>query len=498
MKATLITLLMLPGLVSLATGAEAKPLKHSEMHIEQIYTGCLAHAAYYIRSGNEVAIVDPLREIEPYIERAKRDGATIKYILETHFHADFVSGHLSLAAATGAEIIYGPNAQPAFTARVVEDGEVLPLGEISIVALHTPGHTMESTTYLLRDSEGKDHSIFTGDTLFLGDVGRPDLAQKGKELTTEMLAGHLYDALRNKIMTLDDEVIVYPGHGAGSACGKKMSSATVGTVGGQKASNYALRADMSREEFIREVTDGLERPPAYFPLNAKMNKEGYTHIDEVLASGLQALSPRAFEAVANESEAIVLDVRSKEEYATAHIPNSIFIGLDGNFAPWVGDMIMDVKQKLLLVTPEGREEEAVTRLSRIGFDHVLGYLEGGVESWSAAGFATDNTEQISAQVFATNRLQTAMVVDVRNAQEFAAGAIEGAINTPLRNLNDYLSMMPKEDTFYLHCQSGFRSQIAASILKARGIHNFVEIAGGVNALREAGVDLVSPVTENME
>lgn len=467
-----------------------KPINSSTMHIEQIYTGCLAHAAYYIRSGNEAAIVDPLREIEPYLERAKKDGVIIKYILETHFHADFVSGHLSLAKATGAPIVYGPTAKPNFDAMVVEDNQELPLGDIKLVALHTPGHTMESTTFLVRDENGKDHAIFSGDTLFLGDVGRPDLAQKGKELTVEDLAGHLYDALRTKIMTLADDVLVYPGHGAGSACGKKMSSETVGTIGGQKESNYALRQNMSRPEFISEVTAGLERPPAYFPLNAKMNKEGYEHFSEVLNRGLNALSPRAFEAAANETEALVLDVRSKEHFTKGHIPRSIFIGLDGNFAPWVGDLIMDVKQELLLVTPEGREEETVTRLSRIGFDRVLGYLNGGLRAWETSGKETDSIKQISAEAFLELGSNT-QVVDVRKANEFAEGSLPNAINAPLRALNQHLNEIPKKDTFYLHCKSGFRSQIAASILKARGIHNFVEITGGSDALATAGAQLLA-------
>ena len=351
------------------------------MKIEQIYTGCLAQGAYYIESEGEVAIVDPLREVNPYIKRAEEDNAQIKYIFETHFHADFVSGHVTLAKETGATIIYGPNANTAFDATIAEDGQEFTLGKVTIKVLHTPGHTMESTTFLLKDENGKDHAIFSGDTLFLGDVGRPDLAQKAADMTQEELAGTLYDSLRNKIMPLADDVIVYPAHGAGSACGKNMMKETVDTLGNQKKMNYALRANMTREEFIKEVTDGLLPPPQYFPLNVKMNKEGYEDIDTVLKRGTQSLSPEAFEAAANETGAVVLDVRHQDDFAKGHIPRSIFIGLGGSFAPWVGALIADVEQPILLVTPEGKEEETITRLSRVGFDGTLGYLKGGVEAW---------------------------------------------------------------------------------------------------------------------
>ena len=367
------------------------------MTIEQIYTGCLAHGAYYIESKGEAAIIDPLREVGPYIKRARHDGATIKYIFETHFHADFVSGHLTLAAKTGAPIVFGPMANPKFEAIIAKDGQQFRVGDLTIIALHTPGHTMESTTYLLRDANGKDHAIFSGDTLFLGDVGRPDLAQKAADMTQEQLASTLFDSLRNKIMPLADDVIVYPAHGAGSACGKNMMKETVDTLGHQKEMNYALRADMTREEFIQEVTEGLLPPPQYFPLNVKMNKEGYEHVDTVLERGTRPLSPDEFELVANESGALILDVRHEDEFAKGHIPRSIFIGLDGSFAPWAGALVADTEQPILLVAPEGREEEAVIRLSRVGFDHTLGYLKGGFKAWKQASKEYDTVSPISPE-----------------------------------------------------------------------------------------------------
>src|SRR5690554_1987095 len=369
------------------------------MKIEQIYTGCLSQGAYYIESNGEVAIIDPLRETKPYLERAEKDKAKIKYIFETHFHADFVSGHITLAQQTGADIIYGPLANPTFKAFIATDGEVFKLGNITITAIHTPGHTMESTTYLLKDENGKDHAIFSGDTLFLGDVGRPDLAQKANEMTQEDLAGILFDSLRNKILPLADDVIVYPAHGAGSACGKNMMKETVDTLGNQKKMNYALRADMTREEFISEVTDGLAPPPLYFPMNVKMNREGYTNFNEVLAEGTRPLDPETFERLANETNAIVLDVRHQNDFISGHIPRSIFIGLDGTFAPWVGALLADVQQKILLVVSPGREEEAVTRLSRVGFDHTIGYLDGGIEAWKASGKELDTLESVDAETF---------------------------------------------------------------------------------------------------
>ncbi|MCL6274526.1 MBL fold metallo-hydrolase [Muricauda sp. 2012CJ35-5] len=467
------------------------------MKIEQIYTGCLAQGAYYIESEGEVAIVDPLREVEPYIKRAKEDGATIKYIFETHFHADFVSGHVTLSKETGAPIVYGPLANPSFDAIIATDGQEFKLGKLTIEVLHTPGHTMESTTYLLKDEAGEDHAIFSGDTLFLGDVGRPDLAQKAADMTQEELAGTLFDSLRNKIMPLADEIIVYPAHGAGSACGKNMMKETVDTLGNQKKMNYALRANMTREEFINEVTDGLLPPPQYFPLNVKMNKEGYEDIDVVLERGTQALSPEAFEAVANDTGAVVLDVRHQQDFAEGHVPRSIFIGLGGSFAPWVGALIADVKQPILLITPEGKEEETITRLSRVGFDGTLGYLKGGVAAWKAAGKDLDTVKSINADTFKKELEAKIPVFDVRKETEFSAEHVEDAHLTPLDFLNDHLAEFPSDETFYIHCAGGYRSMIAASILKSRGIHNLVDIAGGFKAIKEAGIpvtDFVCPTT----
>ena len=456
------------------------------MKIEQIYTGCLAQGAYYIESNGEVAIIDPLREVKPYLDKAEAADAKIKYIFETHFHADFVSGHVTLAKETGAKIIYGPNANPAFDAVIAKDNQEFSLGEVTIKVLHTPGHTMESTTYLLKDKDGKDHAIFSGDTLFLGDVGRPDLAQKAKELTQEDLAGYLYDSLRNKIMPLADEVIVYPAHGAGSACGKNMSKETVDTLGNQKKTNYALRADMSKGEFIAEVTDGLLPPPSYFPLNVKMNKEGYDHIDEVLERGTQQLTPEAFEAAANETGAVILDVRKAADFAKGHIPRSIFIGIDGSFAPWVGALIADTAQPILLVAPEEREEETVTRLSRVGFDQTLGYLKGGFEAWKASGKEIDTVTSVEASNLeeAVQSDATTPIFDVRKPGEFESEHLEVALSTPLDFLNKHLTEFPSDKVFYVHCAGGYRSMIAASILKSRGIHNLIDVKGGYKAIKE--------------
>ena len=468
------------------------------MKVEQIYTGCLAQGAYYIECCDEAVVIDPLREVQPYLDRAAAGGKKIKYIFETHFHADFVSGHVTLSEKTGAPIIYGPNANPTFDAHIAQDGEVFKVGKVTIEVLHTPGHTMESTTYLLRDKEGQPHAIFTGDTLFLGDVGRPDLAQKGADMTQEDLAGILYDSLRNKLMTLPDDVIVYPGHGAGSACGKNMSSETVGSVGDQKATNYALRADMTKEEFVQEVTDGLLPPPAYFPLNVKLNKEGYAPIDEVLAQGTRGLSAEAFEVAANETGAVILDVRDKAAFHEAHVPRSTFIGLDGNFAPWVGTMIVDVKQPILLVCEADKVNEAVTRLSRVGFDQVLGHLEGGIAAWKAAGKEVDHITSVSATEFAELQKQGAVaVVDVRKPGEYASEHVIDAESIPLADLNAHLAEIPKDSPFYLHCKSGYRSLIAGSILKARGYHNGIDVQGGFDAIKETDApisDWVCPST----
>ncbi|XLS30725.1 MBL fold metallo-hydrolase [Flavobacteriaceae bacterium M23B6Z8] len=469
------------------------------MKIEQIYTGCLSQGAYYIESDGEAAIIDPLREVKPYIEKAKKDNAHIKYVFETHFHADFVSGHITLSRETGAPIIFGPMANPSFEALIAEDGQEFQIGKVTIKVLHTPGHTMESTTYLLKDEHGKDHAIFSGDTLFLGDVGRPDLAQKAADMTQEQLAEILYESLRTKIMPLADDVIVYPAHGAGSACGKNMMKETVDTLGNQKKMNYALRADMTKEEFVKEVTTGLLPPPQYFPLNVKMNKEGYEDIDEVLDRGTTALSPDAFEAAANETGAVVLDVRHQDDFAKGHIPRSIFIGLQGSFAPWVGALIADVKQPILLVTPPGKEEETITRLSRVGFDNTLGYLEGGFPSWKKASKEYDTIASVSAEALKKSIQKKAdvQVFDVRKESEYLSEHLENAHNTPLDFINDHLSTYPENDNFYIHCAGGYRSMIAASILKSRGIHNIIDVAGGFKAIKEAGLevtDYVCPTT----
>lgn len=468
------------------------------MKVEQIYTGCLAQGAYYIESNGEVAIIDPLREVTDYIRKAESDNATIKYIFETHFHADFVSGHVTLAEKTGATIVYGPTANPAFDSLVATDNQTFKLGDVTIMALHTPGHTMESTTYLLRDESGKDHCIFSGDTLFLGDVGRPDLAQKAADMTQEELAGTLFDSLRNKIMPLSDDVIVYPGHGAGSACGKNMMKETVDTLGNQKKMNYALRANMTKEEFVKEVTDGLAPPPAYFPLNVAMNKGGYESIDTVMSKGNHALSPDEFEAAANETEALILDVRNQQNFVKGFVPRSIFIGLNGGFAPWVGAMIKDVAQPLLLVVEDDKIEEAITRLSRVGFDNTIGYLKGGVEAWQKAGKQIDTIRSISAEDFAKEVQENGQAIfDVRKDGEYLSEHIENAQHTSLEFINEHLSAFPKDDHFYVHCAGGYRSVIAASILKSRGYHNLTDVAGGYDAIKNTDIkktDYVCPTT----
>lgn len=454
------------------------------MKIEQIYTGCLAQGAYYIESDGEVAIIDPLREVKPYIEQAGRAGSTIKYVLETHFHADFVSGHLDLAKKTGATIVYGPNAQTGFEALIANDGDELRLGKVKIRVLHTPGHTMESTCYLLIDETGKETALFSGDTLFIGDVGRPDLAQKS-DLSMNDLAGYLFDSLRTKIMTLPDDVVVYPAHGAGSACGKNMSKETTDTLGNQKLFNYALRASMTREEFIHEVTDGLLAPPNYFPQNVLLNKQGYESIDTVLSRGGQALTPDAFEAAANETGALVLDVRPAQVFAGGFIPNSINIGLGGQFAPWVGALIPDVRQELLLVCEPGQEQETLTRLARVGYDHVLGYLAGGFSAWEVARKDVDTITSIAATELA-NRLDKGgiTVIDVRKPGEFSAEHMEGVKNIPLDYLSEHMAEFPKKEPFYIHCAGGYRSMMAASILKARGFDNVIDVAGGFAAIKQ--------------
>jgi glyoxylase-like metal-dependent hydrolase (beta-lactamase superfamily II)/rhodanese-related sulfurtransferase len=458
------------------------------MTVEQIYTGCLAQGAYYVQCGTEAAIIDPLREVAPYIEKANRNGAKIKYVLETHFHADFVSGHIDLARITGAKIIYGPTAQPKFEAHVATDGEELKLGNCIIKVLHTPGHTMESATFLLINEEGKQQAIFTGDTVFLGDVGRPDLAQKAAKMTQQELAGVLYDSIQTKILPLPDDIIIYPGHGAGSACGKNMMKETQDTLGNQKQVNYALRPGLTRDQFIQEVTDGLLPPPAYFPENARMNKEGYTSINEVLKQGTRALTPAEFELIANESEALILDTRAAKDFRQGFIPNSINIGVDGTFAPWAGALIPGVSHPLLIIADAGREEEVVTRLARVGYDHTLGYLKGGFTAWQQSGKAFDTIDQVNAA--ALTELQKnakPVIVDVRREAEFVGDRVTGSKNVPLDYLNDHLAEVPKDKPVYVYCAGGYRSMIAISILKARGWNNLVDVEGGMKSLQATSI-----------
>ena len=453
------------------------------MNIEQIYTGCLAQGAYYIVSENEAAIIDPLREIKPYLDRLEKDHVKLKYIFETHFHADFVSGHLDLSAKTGAPIVYGPTAQPDFDAIIAEDGEVFAIGKIKIKVLHTPGHTLESSTFLLIDEDGKEKAIFSGDTLFLGDVGRPDLAQKAGEIDEKDLAGMLYDSLMNKIMPLDDSVIVYPAHGAGSACGKNMQKETVDTLGNQKKTNYALNQP-DKASFIKEVLDGLTAPPKYFGMNVAMNKFGYESFDQVLKKGKQPLSIDDFETVAEETGALILDTRSASDFHEGFVPNSINIGIKGDFAPWVGAMIVDVKHPILLITDNGMEEEAITRLSRVGFDNVVGYLDGGYDAWRNSGKESDAIQRISADEFAKQYNDQAKVIDVRKESEYEAEHINDAYSKPLSYINDWAKTLDHAEHFYIHCAGGYRSMIAASILQSRGYRNFTEIDGGFNAIKK--------------
>lgn len=463
------------------------------MKIEQIYTGCLAHAAYYMVSNGEAAIFDPLREVQPYIDRAERDGAKIKHVFETHFHADFVSGHLDLAKKTGADIVFGPTAKPGFDAIIAEDDQVFEVGDYKVKVIHTPGHTMESTTYLVIDENGKEHGIVTGDTLFIGDVGRPDLAQHViEDLTEEKLAGHLFDSLRNKIMPLSDDLIVYPNHGAGSACGKNMSKETTDTLGNQKKTNYALRPDMTKEEFKKELLTGLTPPPGYFPQNVLMNIKGYDAIDDVLDRGLRALSATEFEVAANETDALILDTRDADTFAKGFIPNSINIGIDGNFAQWVGEMIPGVKQELLLVCEPGREEEVVTRLSRVGYDHTIGFLEGGFHTWKDSGKELDTFSRISPLELEKQMADGDLIlIDVRKKSEYDSQHVENSINIPLNEINQHLTQFPKEQKFAVNCAGGYRSMIASSILKSRGWENFVDVRGGFDAIKETSI----PVSE---
>jgi glyoxylase-like metal-dependent hydrolase (beta-lactamase superfamily II)/rhodanese-related sulfurtransferase len=477
-----------------------KPVNQQKMKVEQIYTGCLAQGAYYIESEGEVAVIDPMREVAPYIERALKDGAKIKYVLETHFHADFVSGHIDLAKETGATIVYGPTASPAFNAHIAKDNEELTLGKLKIRVLHTPGHTMESSCFLLIDENGKETGLFSGDTLFIGDVGRPDLAQKVKaEFTEELLAEHLFHSLRNKIMPLSDDIIVYPAHGAGSACGKNMSKETTDTLGHQKATNYALRPDMTMPEFKKELLTGLVEPPAYFPLNVLMNIQGYDSISDVLKRGQHALSPAAFEAAANETGALVLDTRASEVFAKGFIPNAINIGIDGNFAPWVGAMIPDIKQQILVVAEPGREEEIVTRLARVGYDYCIGYLEGGFDAWKNAGQEVDMIQQVTVDELAEiMKGGNVHLLDVRKKSEYDSEHVVDAENAPLDFINDSMLQINKNNTYYVNCAGGYRSMIFNSTLRARGYNNLIDVTGGFKAIKESNkfkvTDYVCPST----
>ncbi len=458
------------------------------MKVEQIYTGCLAHAAYYIESDGEAAIFDPLREVEPYIAKAKKNNANIKYIFETHFHADFVSGHVDLANKTGAVIVFGPTAKPGYKAFIAEDGETFKLGACSIKVIHTPGHTMESSCYLLIDEKGKEQALISGDTLFIGDVGRPDLAQHViAELTQEKLAGHLFDSLRNKIMPLPDELIIYPNHGAGSACGKNMSKETSDTLGHQKQVNYALNPNLTKEQFIKEILSGLVPPPGYFPSNVLLNIKGSESIDVVLKRGLKPLNVNAFELIAEEKQALIIDTRNADSFAKGFIPNSINIGIDGSFATWVGTLIKDIKQEILFVADAGRENEVVTRLSRIGYDNVLGFLEGGFEAWLKAGKQTDDVTCLSADDLYQHRGQElATLLDVRKVSEFESEHLLTAINIPLDFLNDNMASVHHNELYFIYCASGYRSMTFISILKARGYKYLININGGFKALKASG------------
>ncbi len=470
------------------------------MKVEQIYTGCIAHAAYYIENNGEAAIFDPLREVQPYIDRAKKDNAKIKYVFETHFHADFVSGHLDLMKNAGSEIVFGPTAKPAYKATTAEDNQIFKVGNYSVKVIHTPGHTMESTTYLLIDENGKEHGIISGDTLFIGDVGRPDLAQHViADLTEEKLAGHLFDSLRNKIMFLSDDLIVYPNHGAGSACGKNMSKETTDTLGNQKKVNYALNPKLSKEEFIKEILSGLMPPPAYFPQNVLMNIKGYESFDNVKQKGTRALNAKEFEVAANETKAVIIDTRDAQLFAKGFIPNSINIGIDGSFATWVGTLIPSVQQELLIVADEGREEEVITRLARVGYDNSLGFLKGGFKAWEDSGKETDEIISVSVdELKEIMNTENITILDVRKASEHYSEHIIDSMNAPLDSINDSMTMVDKNKTYYVHCAGGYRSMVFVSILRARGYRNLIDVKGGFTEIKNSGkfkiTDYVCPRT----
>lgn len=466
------------------------------LYVEQIYTGCLAEAAYYVESNGEAVVIDPMRETAPYIEKAQSRGAKIKYVFETHFHADFVSGHVDLARKTGAQIVYGPTAKTEFDTIVAEDGQEFKVGDVSFKLLHTPGHTMESSCYLLFDEESKPYAVFTGDTLFIGEVGRPDLAQKGASLTVEDLAGMMYDSLRNKLMTLPDEVIVYPAHGAGSACGKNISDERWSTIGQQKLSNYALQP-MTREEFIPKVSTGIMPPPQYFPKNAALNKQSLEDLDEILEQHEQALSVDEVLA-AQQRGALILDTRGKLDFVAGFIPGSLFIGLDGSFASWAGTLIEDLNREIVLVAPEGRESEAALRLARVGYHNCIGYLKGSFAAYQATGKEVDTIETIDAsELPAQMKAGETSIVDVRKPGEYTAEHVDGATHYPLDFINAHLNDLDKNTKHYLHCQSGFRSVIAASILKQQGYTNLINVEGGYKGILQTDIpvtDYVCPST----
>ena len=470
------------------------------MKVEQIYTGCIAHAAYYLENNGEAAIFDPLREVQPYIDRAKKDNAKIKYVFETHFHADFVSGHLDLMKNAGAEIVFGPTAKPAYNAITAEDHQIFKVGNYSVKVIHTPGHTMESTTYLLIDENGKEHGIISGDTLFIGDVGRPDLAQHViADLTEEKLAGYLFDSLRNRIMPLSNDLIVYPNHGAGSACGKNMSKETTDTLGHQKQVNYALNPNLTKEQFVKEILTGLVPPPNYFPQNVLLNIKGYESIDTVMKNSSRALSPLEFEVAANETQALIIDTRSAQVFNKGFIPNSINISIDGSFATWVGTLVPSVKQELLIVADAGREAEVITRLARVGYDNALGFLNGGFPAWVGDNKEIDTIKSISATELADLKDKGEVnILDVRKVSEYGSEHALDAINAPLDFINDSMTKIDKNKTYYVHCASGYRSMVFVSILQARGYRNLIDVAGGFNAIKDTQrfkvTDYVCPTT----
>jgi len=464
------------------------------MVVEQLYTGCLAEAAYYIESNGEVAIIDPLRETTPYIVKAADNGAKIKYIFLTHFHADFVSGQVDLAKKTGATIVFGPSATAEYEFHEGTDKEEFKIGDITLTLMHTPGHTMESSSYVLTDTEGEQKYIFTGDALFIGDVGRPDLAVKSN-VTQEDLAGHLFDSLRNKIMKLPDDIIVYPNHGAGSACGKNMSEETFDTLGHQKEVNYALRADMTKAEFVDEVLTGLVDPPQYFPKNVMMNKGINTSYADILANGVVAREPDEFEALVKERGAVVLDTRHEQVFKDSFLPGSFNFNIDDNFAPWVGTLIENIESPILIVADDGREEEVVTRLARVGYDNTIGYLKGGVEAWAESGRPTDSIVSISPDELKMKMIGKINIVDVRKASEFYSERLDTDMveNLPLDLINTNLTEYDKDKEYYMHCVGGYRSMIAASILKANGIDKIIDVNGGFNAMKEAGMNMTEYV-----